>query len=274
VGEAEGVSLAERRALAESEGLAEGEADALRAPEALRMPLQLLEAQLLALREGADAEGEALGCSEGECAGERLRLPLPLFELLPLRLRAAEGELNGVAVGEGVLEPRSDAVGRCVDEAPPDAEPQWEGKALADELAVLMLTEAAAERVDEVDTQRVWVALGEALPLPHILSLGDVDSVGAGDVLPVADAQPVAVAHPERVAKTLTVPELQSVLVTVGDDEGLPVDDPVEVPVLDSLALVHPLEVPDEELHAVTDSEVVTVSVTVPEVHPELVTVG
>jgi hypothetical protein len=101
-----------------------------------------------------------------------------------------------------------------------------------------------------------------------------VDSVGAGDVLPVADAQPVAVAHPERVAKTLTVPELQPVLVTVGDDEGLPVDDPVEVPVLDSLALVHPLEVPDEELHAVTDSEGVTVSVTVPEVHPELVTVG
>ena len=222
----------------------------------------------------AEAVQRLLGDAVAQAEGSPLAEVLPQVEVLGVEDRLAEGLPVAALDIEPLLEPRSDAERRCVDEAPPDAEPQKEGMALADALAVRMLAEAAAERVDEMDTQRVEVALGEALPLPHILSLGDVDSVGAGDVLPVADGQPVAVAHPERVAKTLTVPELQPVLVTVGDDEGLPVDDPVEVPVLDSLALVHPLEVPDEELHAVTDSEVVTVSVTVPEVHPELVTVG
>ena len=217
----------------------------------------------------AEAVQRLLGDAVAQAEGSPLAEVLPQVEVLGVEDRLAEGLPVAALDIEPLLEPRSDAERRCVDEAPPDAEPQKEGMALADALAVRMLAEAAAERVDEVDKQRVEVALGEAL-----LSLGDVDSVGAGDVLPVADAQPVAVAHPERVAKTLTVPELQPVLVTVGDDEGLPVDDPVEVPVLDSLALVHPLEVPDEELHAVTDSEGVTVSVTVPEVHPELVTVG
>jgi hypothetical protein len=246
--------------------------------EAVKLPLDV--AQRLC---GGDPEKDGVMLAEavkgllGDAVAQAEGLPLaevlPHVEVLGVEDKLAEGLPVAALDFEPLLEPRSDAVGRCVDEAPPDAEPQWEGKALADELAVLMLTEAAAERVDEVDTQRVWVALGEALPLPHILSLGDVDSVGAGDVLPVADAQPVAVAHPERVAKTLTVPELQPVLVTVGDDEGLPVDDPVAVPVLDPLALAHPLEVPDAVLHAVADSAVVTVTLTVPELHPELVTV-
>jgi len=91
--------------------------------------------------------------------------------------------------------------------------------------------------------------------------------------LEVSDAVLDAAVEAVAVAVTLTVLELQPELDTVGDDEGLKVDFPVAVPVLDPLALAHPLEVPDAVLHAAEDSEVVSVTLTVPEEHPELVTV-
>jgi hypothetical protein len=93
----------------------------------------------------------------------------------------------------------------------------------------------------------------DELPVDEPVVLPVLELLALAHPLEVSNAVIDAVVDAVEVADTLTVPELQPELDSVEDDDGLQVDDPVVVPVLELLELAMLLVVPDAVLDDVVD---------------------
>ena len=230
--------LAERRALAESEG----------ERDALRLLLPLLDAQPLALREGADAEGEALGGSDGEGAGERLSrglregdsvgapvrealpqpdavddvevLPLPLCEPLPSQLFDAKP----LALREGAPDAVEEALGSREGEGPLErlAERHGAGDNVKTPVREVL---PRPDAVEDADAQ----ALPLSVPLLQPLPLRDERALPLRE----REATPEALAREGEGAPLLLPLKLRA---TEGETNGEAVEEKVPLPPLDALA--------------------------------------
>jgi hypothetical protein len=240
--------LAERRALAESEG----------ERDALRLLLPLLDAQPLALREGADAEGEALGCSDGEGAGERLSrglregdsvgapvrealpqpdavddvevLPLPLCEPLPPQLFDAKP----LALREGAPDAVEEALGSREGEGPLErlAERHGAGDNVKSPVREVL---PQPDAVENADAQALPLSVPLALPLPLRVPLLQPLPLCVERALPLREREvaPDALAREGEGAPLLLPLKLRA---AEGESTGEAVEEEVPSPPLDALA--------------------------------------